>query len=124
MEIVAHKILLIEDDPIMLSLLETLLKMEGYQVVQFSGEKLEDVTITLRNEKPDLALVDVNLRAFNGFEVLESIRCDANLKDIRVLMSSGLDVSIECIQRGADYFILKPYMPDDLIQSIRHVLGA
>jgi len=35
-----------------------------------------------------------------------------------------LDVSTECIQRGADYFILKPYMPDDLIQSIRHVLGA
>lgn len=112
----APKVILIEDDEMMLSLLDTLLTLEGYQVVQFREGGLEDLLTVLHEEKPDLALLDVNLRSFSGFDVLESIRCDAGLKDMRVLMSSGLDLSTECIQRGADSFILKPYTPDELIQ--------
>ena len=61
------KIMLVEDDATMLSLLQTLLQMEGYQVVKMIDESLDGILSTFRQEKPDLALIDVHLRELNGF---------------------------------------------------------
>jgi DNA-binding response OmpR family regulator len=114
-----NKILLVEDDATMLSLLQTLLQMEGFEVSQVSEEELEGVISEIKREKPALALIDVHLRQLSGLEILKQIRQDAELKDIYVLMSSGMDVGHKCLQAGADGFILKPYMPDELIQKIQ-----
>jgi len=117
------KVMLIEDDKTMLSLLGTLLKMENFQVVPLTTEKtLDDLLTTLHREKPDVALVDVHLQQANGIDLLVRVRADPDLRSTRILMSSGLDKSTECKQAGADDFILKPYMPDELIQCIRRVL--
>jgi DNA-binding response OmpR family regulator len=119
------KVMLIEDDKTMLTLLGTLLKMEGFQVASLTTEKtLDDLLTTLRREKPDAALVDVHLAQINGIELLSRVRQQPDLNSIRILMSSGLDRSDECKQAGADGFILKPYMPDELIQRIRRVLSV
>jgi DNA-binding response OmpR family regulator len=117
------KVLLIEDDPTMLILLSTLLEMEGYQVVKLKHEEtIDELLALLRREKPDAAMVDVHLHQVNGFDLLARARQDPKLKHVHILMSSGLDVSHECIEAGADDFILKPYTPDDLIHRIRAIL--
>lgn len=77
---------------------------------------------TIHTEMPDLALIDVHLRNLSGFDVLRSIRSDTALGRTRVVMSSGSECRKECTEDGADDFLLKPYMPDDLIQIIRNTL--
>jgi DNA-binding response OmpR family regulator len=117
------KVMLIEDDKTMLTLLSTLLKMEGFQIVPLTTElTVEDLIATLRREKPDAALVDVHLLHASGIDMLIRVRQEPDINSIRILMSSGLDMSDECKKAGADDFILKPYMPDELIQRIRRVL--
>jgi DNA-binding response OmpR family regulator len=118
------KIVIVEDDVTMLSLLSTLLQMEGFQVLATKEDELENVFTQIQHEKPALVLVDVNLRRFKGFDLLRKMRSAADLGDTRVVMSSGIDFSTQCLQEGADDFILKPYMPDDLIRMIRKALSA
>ena len=119
------KVILIEDDRTMLSLLGTLLKMEGFQIATLGNEKtIEDMLSLCRQEKPDAAMIDVHLPHVSGIDLLQRLRQEPDLSMIRILMSSGLDRSEACLQAGADDFILKPYMPDELIQRIRRVLSA
>jgi DNA-binding response OmpR family regulator len=117
------KVMLIEDDKTMLTLLSTLLKMEGFQIVPLKTEQtVDDFIATLRREKPDLALVDVHLQHASGIDLVACVRQDPDFNALRILMTSGLDASFECKKAGANDFILKPYMPDELIQRIRRVL--
>jgi len=115
--------MLVEDDATMLSLLSTLLQIEGFDVVKVKQDSLEGILNEMRLEKPSLALIDVYLRAASGFDILRTLRQDPELKNMRVLMSSGMDFREQCLQRGADDFILKPYMPDELIKKMHFSLG-
>ncbi|MBN1146912.1 MAG: response regulator [Anaerolineales bacterium] len=120
----ATKLLLIEDDVTMLALLGTLLQMEGFEIAQLeSDESIERIMRTVKQEKPAAVLLDVHLRNVNGFDLLFRIRQDKSLEGTRVIMSSGIDFSARCLQEGADGFVLKPYMPEDLIHEIHRVLN-
>ena len=119
-----NKIMLVEDDATMLSLLQTLLQMEGFKVSQVCADELEEIVLEIRQENPALILIDVHLRQISGLEILKQIRQDDELRDIFVLMSSGMDVGHKCLQAGADGFILKPYMPDELIKKIREIMNG
>jgi DNA-binding response OmpR family regulator len=116
------KILLAEDDPTMLSLLKTLLRLEGFDSTPLGDT--EDVLDAARREKPDIVLLDVNLPQGNGLDFLRRIRQDGELKNTVVVMSSGMPFEIECKAAGADAFLLKPYMPDVLIGAIKSRLAA
>lgn len=111
------KILLAEDDPTMISLLKTLLKMEGFEVVTLDVNS--DVPAVVQREMPDTILMDVHLGGQNGLQILESIRKNRELADVRIVMTSGLNMKDECISRGASAFLLKPFMPDDLISVLK-----
>jgi CheY-like chemotaxis protein len=118
-----YKILLIEDDATMLSLLGTLLEFEGYQVASLNGEAdAEEILQKMRGEKPELILLDVHLPGVSGFDLMRKMRTDEILKSTKVIMSSGMDLSLECRQAGADGFILKPYMPEELVEKIRETI--
>jgi CheY-like chemotaxis protein len=67
--------------------------------------------------------MDVHLRQINGLDLLHAIRSDESTRSARVIMTSGIDMSQRCLEKGADAFILKPYMPEDLIQKIRQVMA-
>jgi DNA-binding response OmpR family regulator len=112
-----QKVMLAEDDPTMLSLLRTLLTMEGFQAAML-GER-EDVLDALHREAPDILLLDVNLPQGNGIDYLRRIRQDKHLQKIFVIMSSGMALETECLAAGANTFLLKPYMPDVLIGAIK-----
>jgi DNA-binding response OmpR family regulator len=118
------KICLIDDDPMMISLLKTFLGFEGYEVLAFAdGDLRGHILEVLRRELPAVALIDVNLRSINGFDLLADIRQDAALAVMRVIMSSGMDFKAKCLQVGADGFLMKPYMPDDLVRLLKNLLG-
>lgn len=114
------KVLLAEDDITMVSLLKTLLKMEGYEVVALQAD--EDIVSAVKNEKPDLLLMDVYLNNQSGLDVLEELRGSADTSAVRIVMSSGASVKEECLRRGANGFLAKPYMPDDLINMLRQTI--
>ncbi len=116
------KILLVEDDATMISLLRTLLEIEGFAVVQF--DPAQDVLEQIRREHPDAVLLDVNIHGMDasGFDVVRALRADPELQDTRVLMASGMNYKREASEAGADAFLLKPFMPDDLIKQIRALL--
>jgi len=118
------KILLVEDNPTMLTLLDTLLKFEGYEVIQSRGGNMEELLAMIEREAPSLALVDVNTDQVNGFDLLREVRSHTCYQDMRVIMSSGTDYSSECREAGADSFILKPYMLDDLLRVIHQLLNV
>jgi two-component system response regulator AdeR len=105
--------MLAEDDLTMVTLLKTLLGMEGYQVVALSID--DDVFEAARNNRPDVLLLDVHLPHANGLDVLDQLRKDDETRDLKVVMTSGLNLELECKHHGADDFLLKPYMPDALL---------
>ena len=111
------KVLLAEDDKTMVSLLTTLLKMEGYQVVVLVI--YTDVSAAVSEEQPDVLLMDVHLGKQNGLEIVQNIRKESGNADINIVMTSGLNMKDECIKRGANHFILKPFMPDDLLKLLK-----
>ena len=105
--------MLAEDDLTMVTLLKTLLGMEGYQVVALSID--DDVVEAVRKDRPDILLLDVHLPHANGLDVLDQLRNDDETRDLKVVMTSGLNLELECKHHGADDFLLKPYMPDALL---------
>jgi DNA-binding response OmpR family regulator len=118
-----HKLMLIEDDDTMRSLLKTLLEFEGFTVAQLDGGgSMQEILEKLRLEKPALILLDVHLRNVSGFDLVKGLRQDEQLKSTQVLMASGMELSVECRQAGADGFILKPFMPEELVGKIRNAL--
>lgn len=116
-----NKILLVEDDLTMLNLLEILFSLEGYEVCSVNQE--EDYFDSVMQNEPDLVIMDVHLRKgkgveINGFDLLRKIKEEPSLRDIKVIMLSGTDLRVESRIAGADEFIIKPFMPDELTRKI------
>ena len=111
------KVMLAEDDATMLSLLKTLIRLEGFDTVTLSEQ--ENVLDAIRREKPDVILLDVHLTQGNGVDFLREIRSDPKFRNVFVIMQSGMNLEDECKIAGADTFLLKPYMPDALIEAIK-----
>lgn len=111
------KVLIIDDDRTMVSLLTTLLEMDGFEVASISdwGAIVE----TIAGEKPDLVLMDFFLPQIEGLEVIEAVRNHPEISSTRIVMTSGMDVSEQCMAAGANAFLLKPYTPDQLMESIQ-----
>ena len=113
------RILLAEDDATMVSLLKTLLKMEGYQVSALDADA--DIAQAVLKIKPDILLMDVHLLRQNGMDELVKLRAAPGGESVCVLMTSGLDFKEQCLSAGANGFIQKPFMPDDLLDALRSV---
>lgn len=114
------QILLVEDDATMRVLLKTLLELDGHQVSIVSDGK-QDIRQIVENLKPDILIMDVNLRYNNGIEILKGLRKQNYAWKMHILMTSGMDLREECLQSGADGFLMKPYMPDELSKQLKLV---
>jgi len=117
------KVVLIEDDETMRTLLGELLRMEGYHVVSLGSIEPEDTVLSqLIEQKPDLVFLDVNIHGRNTFTFVRKLR--SKREQVRVLMSSGMPLESESIDVGADGFLLKPFMPDEILSKVHHLLGS
>jgi CheY-like chemotaxis protein len=115
------KLMLVDDDQTMVSLLRTLLEMDGYSIVV--PKAWDEIVETIREERPDLVLMDYFLPHMEGLEVMEELRASDDLTNVRVVMTSGMDVTEQCREAGADAFLLKPYTPEVLLSTIQENLG-
>lgn len=111
------KILLAEDDITMVSLLQTLLKMEGFEVLAL--ETGANVPAEAQSRKPDVLLLDIHFGNQSGLEIIQAIRKNKDLANLRVVMASGMSMQEECMRAGANAFLLKPFSPDDLIRLLK-----
>ena len=117
-----YKVLIVDDDRTMASLLKILLEMDGFEVSNISmGNQLIE---KVRLEQPDLILMDVFLSDADGKEILEEMRITDDLADMRVIMTSGMDLSDQCMDAGANAFLLKPYTPEQLMKTIQQNLPS
>jgi DNA-binding response OmpR family regulator len=114
------KILILEDNAMMRSLLQTLLELENFQVA-CATFPLNDPIKAIQQTMPDIILMDINLPGINGLSLLEMIRTSDDLKNIKVIMSSGSDLKQESLKAGADSYLMKPYMPDELIHLVKTI---
>ncbi|MBI3739775.1 MAG: response regulator [Chloroflexi bacterium] len=111
------KVMLAEDDHTMVSLLKTLLRMDGFEVIALDAD--DDVPAAVARVCPDVLLMDVHISNQNGLEILDVIRSSNDICDVHVIMISGLNLKDECLRHGANDFLLKPFMPDDLIKLLK-----
>ena len=115
-------ILTIDDDEINNMLLGAILE-EEYEVVSIlSGEKAIEF---LKGRKPDLILLDLNMPGMNGFQVLEYMKQDKDLKEIPVIMLTAemdQETEVKGIQSGAFDFLHKPYIPTLILTHVHRTL--
>lgn len=95
--------------------------MEGFEVAE--AQDWKSIVETIRVERPDVVLMDYFLPDIDSLEVLSQLRAAPDLAGIRIVNSSGMDVSDQCIDAGADAFLLKPYTPEQLIKVLRDIIG-
>lgn len=117
------KVLVVDDDKSLTSLLKTLLELEpeGFEVdvVATGDEALHRVqTVT-----PDVLMVDYHLKDMDGIELIQHLRSHPDFVYIPILMASGLDVEREAMQAGANRFLLKPFEPGDLAGIFLELIG-
>ncbi len=120
------KLLLVEDQEAMRHSLTTLLTLDGHLVL--TAENLAEAQRVLLEESVDLVLLDVFLsgkegQETSGYEILDFIQQTPALNQTQVIMTSGMDYSRQTLEAGADSFLLKPYMPEDLQIMIQDVLS-
>lgn len=121
----AKKILIIEDEIILLNLLQKKLAGRGYDVYTAHNgdvgiEKVKEI-------KPDLVLLDIVMPKKNGYEVLEEIKNDEELKKIPVIIisNSGQPVEIEKVKKlGAqDWLIKTDFDPQEIVDKVIKIIG-
>jgi adenylate cyclase len=119
---VQPKVLVIDDVPQNVRLLEALLASHGYSVTTASSgpEALEKVAADL----PDLLLLDIQMPGMNGYEVCRRLRADPTTQFLPVVMvtSSDTEVRIHALEAEADDFITKPFDQQELLLRVRSLV--
>ncbi len=111
-KIILAKVMIVDDDRTMTSLMQTLLELDGHDVVVVN--RGNDVISRAEQTRPDIIIMDYHLADTHGVDVLRDIRAHSTLSTTPVIIASGMDVSIEVMAAGANEFLTKPFEPDDL----------
>jgi DNA-binding response OmpR family regulator len=119
-----HTVLVCDDDPLLVELMEFRLKAKGFDVVTAADgeEALEKVA----SERPSLVVLDAMMPRLDGFEVLGRIKDDAELADTPVIMLTarkGEKDIVSALERGADDYLVKPFIPDELLTRLSKLLA-
>jgi diguanylate cyclase (GGDEF)-like protein len=118
------KILIVDDEPTIVELLEEHLRSEGYETTRaYSGEEALQI---LESDVPDLVLLDLMLPGMDGYEVCRLMQRDARLNHVPVIMltaRSAVPNKVLGYQRGADDYVVKPFDPEELSVRVRAQLN-
>jgi len=120
------KILIVEDELVLLELLTGKLEFEGYTTI--SAKNGEEGLQKIRSERPDLVLMDIVMPKMTGFDVLREIAKDDSLKEIPIIIisNSGQPSELEeAVKLGAkDYLIKAEFNPQEVIEKMKKYLSA
>lgn len=121
----AHKILIVDDEPNIVISLEFLMKKEGFEIAVASDG--EEALTKVASFKPDLILLDVMMPKKSGFEVCESLRADPAYAGLVIVMltAKGRDTEVaKGLAIGADAYVTKPFSTKDLVTKVKSMLGV
>lgn len=120
------KVLVIEDDPMLLDMYKEKLKMEGYRVATASDGKKALVRI---KQGADLILLDILMPGLNGFEVLKRIKTDGETQDIPVIVITNVgsetthqDKQFAISLGAADFMVKALHTPDEVVARVEEIL--
>jgi phosphoribosyl 1,2-cyclic phosphodiesterase len=110
MEVVMKKVLVVDDDPAILTIASNRLQAEGVQTL--TADNGADGLHMVREHRPDVVVVDLMMPKMHGYTLIQEIRNDPNLSHVKILVTSAKTYSsdIERTRRlGADRYLSKPY---------------
>src|SRR5699024_4297350 len=116
-------ILIVEDDAMIRDLIKVYLEYEGYEVIE--AEDGEVAKAQYDKYDPSLLILDLMLPKVTGEEVCDWVREDRNDEDVVIIMLTAKSRSsdkISGLKMGADYYIRKPFEPDELIAQVKAAL--
>lgn len=120
-----RRILCIEDEPEMIDLIRLILTRKGFEVSGASGG--QDGIYKVRNEKPDLVLLDLMMPYVDGWEVYQQMKADDATKNIPVIVVTAKAQSIDKVLglhiAKVDDYIAKPFSPKELIDSVERIFA-
>lgn len=113
-------ILVVDDEPRMTKFVRMNLELEGYRVAEAANglEALDKV----KNELPDLVILDVNMPELDGFETLKLIRQTGTVPVIMLTVKGDEEDRIHGLELGADDYVTKPFSPRELASRVKAVL--
>lgn len=115
-----YKILFVEDDPNIRSVVSTLLEAEGYQVVWADSCTLAQGLFA--SHRPDVVILDLGLPDMDGMHFLQSVRRDS-LTPIMVLSARANDRDkVQALDAGANDYVTKPFSSEEFLARIRMIL--
>jgi DNA-binding response OmpR family regulator len=117
----SQKILIVEDDPEILNIMDLLLGLEGYDVGTFTnGDQIMKSQVSL----PDLYIIDKVLPSTDGLDICQFIKSHPATSHIPVIVISATQAKNEAYEVGANMFIEKPFLMHSFLQNVANVLNA
>jgi two-component system, OmpR family, KDP operon response regulator KdpE len=116
----AGRILVIDDEPQIRRIMRTTLTGAGYEVDD--ARSGEEGLVKLREFRPDLVLLDINMPGMGGVEACRAIRLDPNVAIIMLTIHNSDAAKVEALDAGADDFVTKPFSTPELLARIRAAL--
>jgi DNA-binding response OmpR family regulator len=117
------KILICEDEEIMLTALEFRLRKQGFVVSK--AEDGKEAIEQIKLEKPDIIIADIMMPHVSGLELVQFVREDLEDPTTPIIIISALeydDIVLEAFRLGANDFIAKPFKPNELILRIKRIV--
>lgn len=118
-----YSLLLVDDDPEILTLLQAQFKDEPFDI--FTAPEGASALSLIRNQKPDLIVLDVRMPGLSGLEICRFLKADKNTREIPIIILSARSDEIDRVlglEFGADDYVTKPFNSQELILRIHNVL--
>ncbi|MDP9441162.1 MAG: response regulator [Actinomycetota bacterium] len=117
------KVLLVDDDPVILKLLQVNFEMEGYTVMM-ANDGIEGVEMA-RSHRPDIVLCDIMMPRMDGLEVTRTLKADDETRSIPIILLSARAQAFDIQEgksMGADEYVTKPFDPLELLDRVKDLL--
>jgi len=117
---VLKKVLIVDDSPAQVKLMQGFLEHEGYQPVGLNDPLRVEETIT--SVRPSVILLDVVMPDRNGFQVCRELKGSSEFQGIPVILVTSKDSASDKYwgeQQGADAYVTKPFTKDELLRAVR-----
>jgi DNA-binding response OmpR family regulator len=118
-------VLVVDDDPVILKLLEVNFEMEGFTVI-LAHDGAEGIEVA-RSEQPDIIVSDIMMPKQSGLELVAELKGDTSTSDIPIILLSAKAQNADVrsgMDAGADDYITKPFEPLDLVDRVNRLLES
>lgn len=118
------RVLIIDDAKFMRAMIKDILTAGGYEIAGEAENGIEAIRV-YKDVRPDVVTMDITMPEMNGIEALKEIKkIDASAKVVMCTAMGQKALVIEAIQAGASDFVVKPFQPERILQTLAKVLGA